>query len=249
MSFSSGFWDRWSSSLPLPWSLISPAEWRVMYTDSSLESTETVFFRINSFVPGFRPKCSSNGVFLVSEWKVKRGQIVFYLDSHADFVFLLIFFHQVFHWLDGSFDQPVPVCIFGVPNLQLKLYSLEILFYSFEIKALLLSDFITIGLYRYTVDVDIIPSKCYDRVVVCIFTNFRHRPRASFVYGKQGKGRWIQMFTVQFSSEINLEFLGFCFLRTRTWYLDFVISNSYRHSGRCSRWLLSFRCLPHISTL
>ena len=46
-------------------SVISPTELRVMYTDSSLVSTETVYFRLDYFVPGIRPKCISNGVFFV----------------------------------------------------------------------------------------------------------------------------------------------------------------------------------------
>ena len=49
------------------WSVISPAVFLVMYTEKSLESTKIAFFRLDSLVLGARPKCASNGVFLVSE--------------------------------------------------------------------------------------------------------------------------------------------------------------------------------------
>ena len=55
------------------WSVISPAVLQVMQTDRSLESTERTFFRLDSFVPGPRPKCSSKGVFLISESIVKQS--------------------------------------------------------------------------------------------------------------------------------------------------------------------------------
>ena len=45
------------------WSVISPAEFRVIYTERSLESTETESFEFNNLVLGARPKWDSEGVF------------------------------------------------------------------------------------------------------------------------------------------------------------------------------------------
>ena len=53
-------------------SKISPAGLRIRYADNSLESTETAFFRLEKFVPDFRPKCSINGVFFGYEWAIDR---------------------------------------------------------------------------------------------------------------------------------------------------------------------------------
>ena len=67
------------------------------------------------------------------------------LSSHVDFVFLLDLFVRFFSdWMVLS-TNPVPVCKFGVPYLRIILYSLQKFLYSFEIKALPLSDLIVFG--------------------------------------------------------------------------------------------------------
>ena len=45
------------------WSVTSTAELRVRYTNSFLESTDTLLFRLDCFVSIFRRQCSSNGDF------------------------------------------------------------------------------------------------------------------------------------------------------------------------------------------
>ena len=45
------------------WSVICPAEFLVIYTERSLESTEKEFLRLDSLVLGVRPKCNLNGIF------------------------------------------------------------------------------------------------------------------------------------------------------------------------------------------
>ena len=116
---------------------------RVIYTDSSLESSDTSFFKLDSFVPGFRPKCSSNRVFFVSKWVVKRRRymVLFKLSRRFSSYskFACIRFH--IDWIVRS-TNPVPVCRFGVPYLRIMLYSLQKRLYSFEIEALPLSDLI-----------------------------------------------------------------------------------------------------------
>ena len=52
------------------WSVISPAELRVILTERSLESTETEVFKFDSLVFGARPKWVSKGVLLISECTV-----------------------------------------------------------------------------------------------------------------------------------------------------------------------------------
>ena len=69
-----------------------------------------------------------------------------YLGSRVNFAFSSKFvFVRFFNdWMVLS-TNPVPVCRFGVPYLQIMLYSLQKLLYSFEIKALPLSDLIVFG--------------------------------------------------------------------------------------------------------
>ena len=94
----------------IKWSVNSPAELRVIYNDSSLESTVTVFFRLNNFVAGFHLRCSSNGVFFISEWVVKLR------TYSASFRLLRRFCSSKFAPIKCSIDwmvfstNPVPVC-------------------------------------------------------------------------------------------------------------------------------------------
>ena len=117
-----------------------------MQTDRSLESTEIAFFSLDSFVPGSRPKCSSNGVFFVSECMVNRRtySALFRLSGRFCVSSKLVFVRLFSDWMVLS-TNPVPVCRFGVPYLRIILYSLQKLSYSLEIKALPLSDLIVFG--------------------------------------------------------------------------------------------------------
>ena len=126
--------------------MISLVEFQVINTDSSLESTEIAVLRLDSLVLGFRPKCCSNGVFFISVCVVKRStySALFRLSRRfcvsSKFV-LIKFFND---WMVLS-TNPVPVCRFGVPYLRIIFCSLQKFLYSFEMKALPLSDLIFSG--------------------------------------------------------------------------------------------------------
>ena len=117
-----------------------------MYTERSLESTKIEFFRLDSLVLGVRPKSNSNGVSFVSECIVNLGTYNalftlsrrFWLSSKFASV---KFFND---WIVRS-TNPVPVCRFAVPYMQLILCVLQYSMYSLEIKAPPLSDFICFG--------------------------------------------------------------------------------------------------------
>ena len=128
------------------WSVISPAEFRVMYTERSLVSTKIEFFRFDSLVLGARPKWDSKGVFLVSECIVNLrtySTLLTLLRSLCSFSRLANtkFFSD---WMVRS-TNPVPVCRLAVPYVRSIFCSLHNSFYSLEIKAPRLSDFIRFG--------------------------------------------------------------------------------------------------------
>ena len=114
-----------------------------MYTDSSLELTKIAFLRLDSLVLGFRPKCCSKEVFFISVCVVKRStySAIFRLSRRfcvsSKFAFIR-FFND---WMVHS-TNPVSVCRFGVPYLRIIFCSLQKFLYSFEMKALPLSDLI-----------------------------------------------------------------------------------------------------------
>ena len=98
------------------WSVFCPAEFRVMYTERSLQPTEIEFFKLDSLVLSVRPKCSSNGVFLVSECtvNVKTCSALLTLSrifrSSSKFASIKFFSD----WIIRS-TNPVSVCRFAVP--------------------------------------------------------------------------------------------------------------------------------------
>ena len=128
------------------WSVICRAEFLVMYTERSLESTEIEFLRLDSLVLGVRPKCYSNGVFLVSECTVNLRTYsgLFTLSrrfwSSSKFASTR-FFND---WIVRS-TNPVPVCRLAVPYMRLIFCVLQISIYSLKIKSPPLSVFICFG--------------------------------------------------------------------------------------------------------
>ena len=128
------------------WSVICPAEFRVMYTNRSLESTEMKIFRLKNLVLGVRPKCSSNGVFLVSECTVNPKTCNALLTLLRGFRSSSKFASSRFFsdWI-GRSTNPVPVCRLAVPYTRSIFCDLQNFSYSLEIKAPPLSDFIGFG--------------------------------------------------------------------------------------------------------
>ena len=113
--------------------------------------TEIPFFKLDIFVPGSRPKCSSNGVFFILECVVKRRtyRALFKLSRKFCVSSKIVFVRFFNDWMVLS-TNPVPVSKFGVLYLRIILYSLQKLLYSFEMKALPLSDLIVFGtLYTF----------------------------------------------------------------------------------------------------
>ena len=128
------------------WSVISPVEFRVIYTNSSLESTEIAFLRLDSLVLGFRPKCWSKGVFFISVCVVKRSTYSALIRLSRRFCVSSKFaFIKFFNdWMVPPTNH-VPVCRFGLPYLRIIFCLLQKFLYSFEMKALPLSDLIFSG--------------------------------------------------------------------------------------------------------
>ena len=89
------------------WSVTSPVELRVMYTDKSFESAEIASFKLVNFVLGFRPKWSSKGVFCSSEWVVN-------LSTCSALSRLFLRLVRPLNWLlvdsswIGWFSRPIP---------------------------------------------------------------------------------------------------------------------------------------------
>ena len=117
-----------------------------MYTERSLESTKIEIFRLDSLVLGVRPKCSSNGVFFVSECSINlRTYSALFTLSRRFWVSSKFASIKFFNdWIVRS-TNPVPVCKFAVPYMQLIECVLQYFMYYLEIKAPPLSDFICFG--------------------------------------------------------------------------------------------------------
>ena len=88
----------------------------------------------------------TGGGFFISECVVKRRtyRALFRLSRKFCVSSKFVFVRFFSDWMVLS-TNPVPVCKFGVPYLRIVLYYLQKLLYSFEIKALPLSDLIVFG--------------------------------------------------------------------------------------------------------
>ena len=126
--------------------MICQAEFLVMYTERSLESTEIEFLRLDSLVLGVRPKCKSNGVFLVSECNVNLRTYSALLTLSRRFRSSSKFASTRFFndWMVRS-TNPVLVYRLAVPYMRLIFCVLQNSMFSLEIKAPPLSDFICFG--------------------------------------------------------------------------------------------------------
>ena len=114
-----------------------------MYTEKSLESTETEFFRFDNLVLGARPKWDSNVVFLVSDCIVNLRTYSALLTLSRRFwsSYKLASIRFFSDWMVRS-TNPVPMCTMAVPYARSKFCDLQISLFSLEIKAPPLSDFI-----------------------------------------------------------------------------------------------------------
>ena len=125
------------------WSVISPAAFRVIYTEMSLESVETELFKFDNLVLSARPKWDSMGVFLVPECIVYLRTYSALLTLSRRFCSSSRLASTKFYndWMVCSTNL-VRVCRLAVTNVLPIFCSLQNCSYSLEIKAPPLSDVI-----------------------------------------------------------------------------------------------------------